>query len=106
VKGIVEAVLAIAGIHQLPDRHRLYGESAMFYRVATVSGPLPPGMALVDSEVFRMGNSVTNGVARGFAEQPVHEVYISAFWVRQQAHGRARRFPSWRDAPEATSVPT
>jgi formylglycine-generating enzyme required for sulfatase activity len=69
----------------------------MFYRVALVPRALPPGMVLVDADSFQMGNPHTNGIWYAFVEQPVHEVYVSAFWMDryETSNEQMRRVLQW-----------
>ena len=50
----------------------------MFYRVVMSSNPPPAGMVLVDAGSFQMGDNYSEGAPD---ERPVHEVYVSAFYM-------------------------
>lgn len=48
------------------------------FQVTASDAPAPPGMALVSSSAFAMGDSFNEGMSD---EQPVHSVYVSAFYM-------------------------
>lgn len=50
----------------------------MFYRVAMTSNAPPAGMVLVDADSFQMGDNYNEG---GSDERPVHDVYVSGFYM-------------------------
>jgi formylglycine-generating enzyme required for sulfatase activity len=69
----------------------------MFYRVAMGPRTVPLGMVLVDAGRFQMGNPLTNGIWYASIEQPVHEVYVSAFWMDryETSNEQMRRVLQW-----------
>lgn len=54
------------------------GARGRFYRVR--GEPLPEGMSLVPGGVFAMGDTFAEGYE---SERPVHDVYVSAFYIDQ-----------------------
>ena len=83
----------------------------MFYRVAMVPRFLPSGMVLVDAGSFQMGSPQTNGIRQAIIEQPVHEVFVSAFWMAryETSNEQMRRVLQWaydhgKVAADASSV--
>jgi formylglycine-generating enzyme required for sulfatase activity len=65
--------------------------------LAKFTRPLPQGLVLVEAGGFQMGSPQTNGIWYASIEQPVHDVYVSAFWMAryETSNEEMRRVLQW-----------